>query len=141
VDRCFAGVAAAILAGAVGCASRAPAPAPSGAASSSSAAPDAVRKPARFLPPEANPGESPYRGGDGSSIEKAVVILAPDEQTGVDLEYRWIGEHLGRFRKKGVGLAAYEGRHYDVFTVELPDGSEHTIYFDITSFLGKMRPR
>jgi hypothetical protein len=99
------------------------------------------RRPARFLPPaEPEAGKPPFAGGDGSSLQKAVVILADNEQAGVNLEYRWIFDHFGRFRKKGVGLVAQDGRHYDVFTFELPDGSEQTVFFDITRFLGKMAP-
>jgi hypothetical protein len=30
------------------------------------------------------------------------------------------------------------GRDYDVINFIMPDGSKHTIYFDITDFFGKM---
>jgi hypothetical protein len=106
------------------------------AAPPASASPDAApREPARFIP------SSPISGGDGLSVETAVVITAPSEEEGVDLEYRWIFDHFGRFRKKGVGLLALRERHFDEFTFELPDHSEHKIYFDITSFLGKSKPK
>ena len=95
----------------------------------------APREPARFIP------SSPISGGDGSSVETAVVVTAESEEEGVDLEYRWIFEHFGKFRKKGVGLIALQERHFDEFTFELPDQTIHKVYFEISSFLGKQKPK
>lgn len=117
------------LAAAAACASgpkpRAGAPAPNSSAST----------PAQFEP------STPYPSGDGTELEKAVVISADDEDDGLRLERRWIYEHYGKFRKKSGGLAAADGRHYDVLTVELADHSEKTIFFDITQFYGREKGR
>ena len=127
--------AAACLAG---CASRAartsapPATPPSPAAASTPA--PAPPQPARYLAP------TPFAGGDGSSVEQAVVVLAQTEDEGIDLEHHWIFDHYGRFRKIGGGLASADGKHYDVITVELGDHTEKTIFFDITGFYGVMEP-
>ena len=119
----------------IGCASRTPAPAaaatPAAAPTSPPAAP-APPQPARYLAP------SPFAGGDGSSVEQAVVVLAETEDEGIDLEHHWTFDHYGRFRKIRGGLAAAGGKHYDVITVELADHTEKTIYFDITGFYGVM---
>ena len=133
--------------GAIGCASRsAPAPSPSAAASPSPPAPtpppppaaQAPREPARFLPSKDASG-SRFAGGDGSSPEEAVVVLAETEDEGIDLEHHWTFDRYGRFRKVRGGLAASpDGRHFDVITVELADHTEKTIFFDITAFYGVM---
>ena len=137
-----------------GCASN-PAPSstaapasPAPAASSSAASPttsapppsgdEAPPRPARYLPPPPTPGSTPFAGGDGTSAEQAVVVLARTEDEGIDLEHHWIFDHYGRFRKKAGGLASADGKHYDVITVELNDHSEKTIYFDITAVYGVM---
>jgi hypothetical protein len=93
--------------------------------------PAAEGSPARFEP------GAPYAGGDGTSEEKAVLVEADNEEDGVLWERQWIFDHYGRFRRKSVGLAAANGRHYDVFVVELADHSEKTIFFDCTKFLGR----
>ena len=104
-----------------GCASRA----------GSAAPPGDTRTPAEFDPWKASPS------ADGTSVEKAVLVLADNEEDGVAWERRWIFDHYGRYRRKSVGLTAANGRHYDVFVVELADHSEKTIFFDCTGFLGK----
>jgi hypothetical protein len=124
----------------VGCASS---PRHSGSAAPPAAAPApppaAVVEPA---PPPPQPASylapSPFAGGDGSSVEEAVVVLAQTEDEGIDLEHHWIFDRYGRFRKIRGGLASADGKHYDVITVELGDHTEKTIFFDITGFYGVM---
>jgi hypothetical protein len=116
--------------------SAAPAP-PAAAATTPPAAPEPAPpppqpQPAKYLAP------SPFAGGDGSSVEEAVVVLAQTEDEGIDLEHHWIFDHYGRFRKVRGGLASADGKHFDVITVELGDHTEKTIYFDITGFYGIM---
>ena len=140
-------IAIPVAAGVIACATRTAPPAASPAASASwpatppspppappSAAPTspASEEPARYLAP------SPFAGGDGSSPDQAVVVLAGTEDEGIDLEHHWIFDHYGRFRKVRGGLASADGRHFDVITVELTDHTEKTIYFDITGFYGVM---
>lgn len=59
---------------------------------------------------------------------------APNE--GIDFQNHWIFDRFGRFRRGKGGIAhAGEGsamRRYEVVTVELPDHSKHSVYFDIT---------
>lgn len=111
----------------------APSPAATPPAPSSPA--ESGEKPARFLP------TTVYSGGDGSSVEQAVVILAESEQAGVRRENEWIFARYGKFRKTGIGLATVEQRKFDVIRVELADHSEKEIFFDITSFFGKMEDK
>jgi hypothetical protein len=142
-------IAGSLVIGAIGCAS-APSPAPpSAAVAQPAAAPappaasepappptDAAPKaPASYLPSKDAAG-SPFAGGDGTSADQAVIVLAETEDEGIDLEHHWTFDHYGRFRKVRGGLAAADGKHFDVITVELADHSEKTIYFDITAFYG-----
>jgi hypothetical protein len=142
-------IAGSLVVGAIGCASPAPSP-PSSSASAAPPAPApappaapepapppeaAPKEPARFLPSKDAAG-SPFAGGDGTSADQAVIILADTEDEGIDLEHHWTFDHYGRFRKVRGGLAAADGRHFDVITVELADHTEKTIFFDITAFYG-----
>ena len=87
----------------------------------------------QFTPP---PSVAPYSGGDGSSIDSAVVVTARNETEGIQMESEWIFHYNGRFRKVSSGLVAQGGRHFDVIRVEVADHSERTFFFDISSFFG-----
>jgi hypothetical protein len=76
-----------------------------------------------------------YSGGDGSSTEKAVIVLAPNSSVGVRAEYEWIGRRLPDAQVKESNLLVGDGKYYDSVTVQTPDGKERTFYFDITSFV------
>jgi len=73
---------------------------------------------------------------DGSSVERAIPILESTESAGIAAERAWLAEHYPGARKLMSGIQADEGRHYDVVKLRLPDGSEKTLYFDITAFFG-----
>ena len=95
------------------------------------------------------PGDVVYAGGDGTSMEKAVVIVgASGEFEGVASEYDWLEIQFGpenvNWQNLGQSLTAENGRHYDVLNVEfLTDvgdskkGDVAEFYFDITDFYGK----
>jgi hypothetical protein len=118
---------------AAGCAAR-PGAAP--ATPASSAPPPAAS--GELVAPQFTPlpTQAPYSGGDGSSIETAVVVNAPNETDGIRMEREWIFHFNGRFRKISSGLVAQGGRHFDMIRVELSDHSEKAFFFDITAFFG-----
>jgi hypothetical protein len=72
----------------------------------------------------------------GDSPETAVTVPADAPNEGIDFQNEWIFDRYGRFRRMKGGIAhAGEGsamRRYEVVTFEVPDHSEHTVYFDIT---------
>jgi hypothetical protein len=68
----------------------------------------------------------------GDSTATAVTVPADAPEEGVPFENNWIFDRFGRFRKIGAGTGQQDGRRYDVIKFELPDHSEHTVYFDIT---------
>ena len=78
----------------------------------------------------------PAAAHDGSSLERAVPILESTEAAGVAAERAWLAEHFPGARKLLGGLQADQGRHYDVVKLRLPDGTEATVYFDITAYFG-----
>ena len=71
----------------------------------------------------------------GDSPETAVTV--PVEGDEVKFENEWMYDRFGRFRRLKFGVAHQGDRHYDVITIELPDHSEHTLYFDITDLWAK----
>jgi hypothetical protein len=78
-----------------------------------------------------------FSGGDGSSVEKAVIIKAPNNFVGVRAEYDWIKKNHPDWKLKEQSLINVRGKPYDKMDFETPLGPK-TIYFDITDFLGKM---
>ena len=82
------------------------------------------------------PGVS-YSGGDGSSFDHAIVIKAPNEQSGVPAEYAYIARHYPGYHRGSQALLGHGHRAFDVLEFTTKEGKKKTLYFDITSFLGK----
>jgi hypothetical protein len=82
-------------------------------------------------------GAATYSGGDGSSLENAVVVHAPSESVGVAASYKWIRDHLPGSRVTKQGLVTNGGRAYDSMEVVTESGEKRTIYFDISEYFGK----
>jgi hypothetical protein len=120
-------ILATIAAAAAACATT-PAPAPASAPASTAAATAAA-------PPAAAPAAA-LADHEGDSPETAVTVPANAPNEGIDFQNNWIYDRYGRFRRLRGGIAhAGEGsamRRYEVVTFEVPDHTEHTVYFDIT---------
>ena len=81
---------------------------------------------------------TPCEGGDGSSIERAVVIKnAKNEVEGVDAEAKWVRKVHPGWRKGNQALMNKKGKSYDRIDYMTPDGETKTLYFEITDFFGK----
>jgi len=78
-----------------------------------------------------------YSGGDGSSFEHAIIVKAPNEQTGVPAEYAYIARHYPGYHRGSQSLLGHGKRAFDVLEFTTKEGKKKTLYFDITSFLGK----
>ena len=82
-----------------------------------------------------------YGEGDGSSEEEAIKVNATDSFLGVAVESKLLEE---RFGKSGADWKAEikmltsnaAGQHFDKIIIRLNDGTERTIFFDISSFFG-----
>lgn len=79
-----------------------------------------------------------FSGGDGRSMETAVVISgARNTLEGVFGEGYWTWKNHPGWQKTRQSLLNRDGKRYDLITNKLPDGSQAEIYFDITDFFGK----
>lgn len=76
-------------------------------------------------------------GGDGSSIDKAIIVSDCRDQEGVQQEYKEIRKRFGEYRLIRQELLENEGRMYDKLELELRNGDNILVYFDITDFFGK----
>lgn len=74
---------------------------------------------------------------DGSSFEKAIVIMEKSETVGVNAEYKWLKDNYPGCTTKGQALVFNNKRPYDILTIKTKDGEEKKIYFDISNFYGK----
>ena len=73
---------------------------------------------------------------DGSSIERAIVIIENDTMSGIAAEYSWIEEHMPEYRVVGQALLKKNDSVYDRIDVQNEAGDIRSIYFDIKSFFG-----
>ena len=80
---------------------------------------------------------------DGSSIERAIVIIENDTMRGIAAEYSWIEEHMPEYRVVGQALLKKNDSVYDRIDVQNEAGDIRSIYFDIKSFFGMIngKPR
>ena len=83
-------------------------------------------------------GRIVFEGGDGSSIEKAVIVRnAKNSIEGVDAEAKWNQKVHPDWRKGSQACFGEDGRMYDQIEYTTPDNETKTIFFDITDFYGK----
>lgn len=75
---------------------------------------------------------------DGLSYENAIVINEKSESSGVDAEYAWVRQNYPGYETKGQSLKIHKKKAYDIITIVNVDGKEMTLYFDISSFYGKL---
>lgn len=78
----------------------------------------------------------------GDSPEKSIVIHgAPNNAVGIHAEYEFLASRLGLrnrdWRPTRQSTGQTNGRRWDMIVARLADGTEKTVYFDITEFFGK----
>lgn len=76
-------------------------------------------------------------GGDGSSFDNAIVISDCSNQEGVQQEYKEVRKRFGECRLIRQVLLENEGKMYDKLELELKNGENIDVYFNITDFFGK----
>lgn len=87
---------------------------------------------------QAPPGIA-YEGSDGSSQAHAVIIRTELKTTaGVRSEYIWLAQRYPGYQRRVQALIHADGRHYDRLDITTADGRELSVWFDITSFFGKL---
>ncbi len=83
-------------------------------------------------------GPLQFAGGDGSSVESAVVISgAKHEKDGIAAEHRYLSQHFGSWFLKRQVLVNEKSRVYDRMEITDQNGKQRAVFFDITDFFGK----
>jgi antitoxin component YwqK of YwqJK toxin-antitoxin module len=78
-----------------------------------------------------------FKGGDGSSVSNAVIIVgAISTALGINAERYWVREHYGYSRLQMQSLVEDHGRQFDV-NIYRRGTNTFTVAFDITDFFGK----
>ncbi len=79
-----------------------------------------------------------YEGGDGSSVEKAVIIKgAKDSQAGIGAEYSYLKKTFPGYKLRQQSLQGKGGKKYDVLAITTKEGKDLDVFFDISDFFGK----
>jgi hypothetical protein len=89
-------------------------------------------------PPTNTATEAPDINEEGDSFETAIVIEASNEFAGIAAEREWLEAHYPGYQKMEQALTEHSGKMYDIITILTTEGVEKEIYFDITSFYGKL---
>lgn len=87
-----------------------------------------------------------YEGGNGKSIEEAIVIKgANDTKEGIALKYDYISNLYGErdvdWKLQMQALMGDKERPCDKAEIILKNGEKKEFYFDITEFFGKHQPQ
>ena len=83
-----------------------------------------------------------FSKNSGEAVEDAILIRgAESDKAGVDSEYVYLNAKYGLrgldWELVQQALLTENGREYDQMDLKLFDGTEKTLYFDITEFFGK----
>jgi hypothetical protein len=88
-----------------------------------------------------NQDKSLYSGGDGSSIETAIIINTTSSLTGVQAEYNYVIDKYGQinsdWKLESQGSLHSGTRNYDRLNIQLKNGESKSYFFDTTLFFGK----
>jgi hypothetical protein len=76
-------------------------------------------------------------GGDGSTIDDAIIISDCNNTEGVHQEYVEVRKRFGEYRLIRQVLLEQGDKMYDKLELELKNGEKIELYFDITPFFGK----
>ena len=90
-----------------------------------------------------------YAGGEGQSLDQAVVIRHVEHSAvGIRVEKQYLTERFGRSAETAAPHPGWvldeqaliehaDGRRFDRLRIVLPDGSARAVFFDVTAFFGK----
>ena len=79
-----------------------------------------------------------FEGGNGSSLENAVVILgATSESAGVSAEHTYLSRHFPGSAVVRQALLHQAGKVFDRLEIRTSTNTLAVVYFDITDFFGK----
>ena len=76
-----------------------------------------------------------FEGGNGQSMEKAVIIKGVrDVSVVMEAEEKWIEDHYFNSAIEDQNLVFFEDRVYDEISIITIDGKKRTIFFEITEY-------
>jgi len=82
--------------------------------------------------------EELYSGGSGTSTEDAIIINTDNNSDGIKAEYGWIEIHYGKrdqsWKLGSQMLLSDNEKNYDLIKIELKNGNQKSIYFNIDKF-------
>ena len=77
-----------------------------------------------------------YSDNSGESKENAIIISgAENSNDGVKAEYKYLTRKFGDWELDSQFFFTEEDKYYDQLDIELPNGNEKTLYFDISEFV------
>ena len=75
-------------------------------------------------------------GGDGCSLENAIIISECNESEGVEQEYVIVTKKFGKYKLIHQSLLNNNGKFYDLLELDIND-DKINMYFNITDFFSK----
>lgn len=75
--------------------------------------------------------------GDGSSTSQAIILLDKKESDGIAAEYDYLKKTYPGYHFITETMIFENNRPFDKFQIKTADGTDQTIYFDISSYYGK----
>lgn len=79
-----------------------------------------------------------FEENDGDSIENAIIMKNfNSSKEGIEAKYNYLEFKYSNYQFLSHTIHDKDGKQYDMVLFKLPDGTEKTIYFDITCFFGK----
>ncbi|MFX0025439.1 MAG: hypothetical protein ACFE8M_03430 [Candidatus Hermodarchaeota archaeon] len=75
-------------------------------------------------------------GGDGNSLDDAIIISDCSHFEGIDQEYIILKKKFGNYKLIKQSLIEESGKIYDFLEIILEDGGKTEVYFEITNFFG-----
>jgi hypothetical protein len=100
------------------------------------------RSPDSVKPDGLDDGDLWYEGGDGNTIETAIVIRGVHEDLlGTAAEFHWLTWTFGRkdldWQLISHSHGTFDDREIDTLELRLPTGTVRIVYFDITESFGR----
>jgi len=91
-----------------------------------------------------NEGTLVVTGGPGDSLQNAIVIKKTPKgfsAAGAELLFltQRYGERARDWTLREQALLKVDSKTYDIYHVVLADGSERSLYFDVTGWLARLR--
>jgi hypothetical protein len=79
-----------------------------------------------------------FSGGDGSTLQTAIVVDTDNNSLGIQAEYEYLARHCGAKQRdwelESQEVTQHIGKHYDILRVKFRSGELRLFHFDISRF-------